>query len=145
MRLEVSRRADLATRALVELRGTEGRTKSAGLADRLGTTPGFLSQVLAPLVARGWVRSEPGPTGGYRLAVHPGDVSLLEVIEAVEGPTDTARCVLEDRPCVGAAGHAEDAGTGPCALHGPWAQAREQLLSTLGATTLASLPASAQR
>jgi len=65
MRLEVSRRADLATRALLELDPAGQRLKSTQLSDAIGTTPGFLSQVLAPLVARGWVRSDPGPTGGY--------------------------------------------------------------------------------
>ena len=139
MRLEISRRADLATRALLELRAVDGRTKSAALAERLGTTPGFLTQVLAPLVAHGWVRSDPGPTGGYRLVAAADDVTVLDVIEAVEGPTDTGRCVLEDRACGGAG-----AG-GLCALHGPWSQARQQLLSTLGATTLASLPSPANR
>src|SRR5688500_15833892 len=113
MRLEVTRKADLATRALLELAALGRRSKSSELAERLGTTPGFLSQVLSPLVAQGWVRSDPGPSGGYRLAVAADEVSVLDVIEAVEGPTDTGRCVLEDRPCGGA---------GLCALHVPWSQ-----------------------
>jgi Rrf2 family protein len=138
MRLEVSRRADLATRALLELRARDGRTKAAVLAERVGTTPGFLTQVMAPLVARGWVRSDPGPTGGYRLA-GAEDVSVLDVIEAVEGPTDTGRCVLEDRACAGGR-HGGAAGPAPCALHGPWSEARQQLLATLAATTLSTLP-----
>ncbi len=101
MRLEVTRKTDLATRALLELGAADSRAKAADLAARLGTTPGFLSQVIAPLVAQGWVRSEPGPTGGYRAMVSLDHLSLRDVIEAVEGPTDTGRCVLEDRPCGG--------------------------------------------
>mgnify|MGYP002084665114 CR=1 FL=1 len=104
--------------------------KSAMLAGRLGTTPGFLSQVLTPLVAHGWVRSDPGPTGGYTASVDLGRVSVLEIIEAVEGPTDSGRCVMEDRAC---------AGSGPCALHRPWSGARAQLLTELSDTTLSSL------
>jgi Rrf2 family iron-sulfur cluster assembly transcriptional regulator len=130
MRLEITRRSDLATRALLDL-GQEGRrTKSAVLAVRLHTTPGFLSQVMAPLVARGWVRSEPGPSGGYTALVDPRRVSVLEIIEAVEGPTESGRCVMEDRPC---------AGDGPCALHGPWTAARMKLLKELSRTRLSSL------
>jgi Rrf2 family iron-sulfur cluster assembly transcriptional regulator len=130
MRLEVSRRADLATRALLVLGEMGRRAKSPELAERVGTTPGFLSQAMAPLIARGWVRSDPGPTGGYSAAVSLDRVSVLEVIEAVEGPSDAGRCVLEDRPCNGA---------GPCALHVAWSRARGQLLGELANTSLASL------
>ncbi len=130
MRLEITRRSDLATRALLALAAAGERTKASVLAEAVGTTPGFLSQAMTPLVARGWVRSEPGPTGGYTVLVDPATVSVLEVIEAVEGATDTGRCVLEDRPC---------AGGGTCALHRPWTSAREHLLDELAATPLASL------
>lgn len=135
MRLEITRRTDLATRALLELEGAGERTKASVLADAVGTTPGFLSQAMSPLVAHGWVRSDPGPSGGYSLTVDLAEVSVLEVIEAVEGPTDTGRCVLEDRPC---------AEHGTCALHQPWVNARTQLLGQLRGTPLAGLQARSQ-
>jgi len=130
MRLEITRRSDLATRALLELSAHGERTKSSVLAESVGTTPGFLSQAMTPLVAKGWVRSEPGPSGGYTALVDPARLSVLEIIEAVEGPTDTGRCVLEDRACAGAE---------PCALHRPWSSARSQLLGELAGTPLSSL------
>jgi Rrf2 family protein len=130
MRLEITRRSDLATRALVELSQLDRRVKSTELADAIGTTPGFLSQAMTPLVARGWVRSEPGPAGGYQLVAELADVSVLDVIEAIEGPSDAGRCVLEDRPCGDA---------GPCALHQPWQRARTQLLEELSNAPLAQL------
>ncbi|HEY5700181.1 MAG TPA: Rrf2 family transcriptional regulator [Acidimicrobiales bacterium] len=133
MRLEITRRSDLATRALLELARTGERTKASVLADRVGTTPGFLSQAMTPLVAQGWVRSDPGPTGGYTVLVDPAALTVLEVIEAVEGPTDTGRCVLEDRPCAGTGA------AGLCALHRPWSGARAQLLVELDRTPLSSL------
>jgi Rrf2 family protein len=128
--LEITRRADLATRALLALHRRGGKTKAADLAGEVGTTPGFLSHAMTPLIGRGWVRSEPGPTGGYRLIAPLDDISVLQVIETIEGTTDTERCVLEDRPCSGA---------GPCALHQPWAKARNRLLGELDRTTLATL------
>ena len=131
MRLEITRRSDLATRALIELGGLERRTKAGELADAIGTTPGFLSQAMTPLAAKGWVQSVPGPTGGYELIAALDDVSVLDVIEAVEGPTDAGRCVLEDRPCGNA---------GPCALHKPWQRARGQLVAELANAPLSSLP-----
>lgn len=115
MRLEITRRSDLATRALIELARLGRRTKSAELAEAIGTTPGFLSQAMTPLSAKGWVRSDPGPSGGYLLLVDLADVSVLDVIEAIEGPSDGGRCVLEDRAC----GEAR-----ACALHQPWQRAR---------------------
>lgn len=104
--------------------------KAAELADEIGASAGFLAQAMTPLVTKGWVRSEPGPAGGYSLTANLATVSVLDVIEAVEGPTDTTRCVLEDRACMGG---------GPCALHAPWARARSQLLGELGGTSLAVL------
>lgn len=85
---------------------------------------------MTPLVREGWVRSEPGRSGGYVAAVPLDQLSVLDVIEAVEGPTDVTRCVLEARTC---------AGGGQCALHDAWAQARGRLLQDLATTTLASI------
>ena len=130
MRLEITRRADLATRALLELAKHGGRMKSSALAELVDTTPGFLSQAMTPMVARGWVSSEPGPSGGYQVSVAPTNVSALEIIEAIEGPTDTDTCVLAGSPC----NQLE-----PCALHAAWSNARSHLLMELRHTTLATL------
>jgi len=136
VRLEITRKADLATRALLELVTVGRRSKATELADRLGTTPGFLSQVVSPLAARGWVRSDPGPSGGYVATVALDEVSVLDVIEAVEGPTDSGRCVLQDRVC---------AGDGPCALHAAWSHARTQLLTELDGMALSALEVTGTR
>ena len=66
----------------------------------------------------------------------PAEVSVLDVIEAIEGPVDTGRCVLEDRACAQA---------GTCALHRPWSRARAHLLDDLGGQSLASLQAAGGR
>lgn len=130
MRLEVTRRTDLATRAMIALASTGERRKASELADDLDASPGFLSQAMTPMVNRGWVHSEPGRSGGY-LAVTPlEELSVLDVVEAVEGPTDVTRCVLEDRAC---------AGGGRCALHDAWAQARGHLLRDLADTPLSAI------
>ena len=131
MRLEVTRRTDLATRALLALAAAGERRKASELADLLDTSPGFLSQAMTPLVNQGWVESEPGRTGGYTAKVALEDLSVLDVIEAVEGKTDVTRCVLEDRHC---------ATGGHCALHNSWAQARAHLLRDLAKTPLSSIP-----
>ena len=123
MRLEVTRKSDLAVRVLRAL-GDGGRRMKAGeLAHQVASSAGFISQVAKPLVDAGWLRSDPGPAGGYALAVDLAEVSVLAVIEAVEGPTDTGQCVLVNRPCDEA---------GKCALHDAWVAARSELLGELG-------------
>ena len=117
MKLEITRKTELATRALVMLRDAGVKLKAATVAEGIGTTPGFLSQVMAPLVSHGWVRSEPGPTGGYVLIGEMTQVSVLDLIEAVEGTVDYTHCVLIDRPC---------SESGKCALHIPWSRARAE-------------------
>jgi Rrf2 family iron-sulfur cluster assembly transcriptional regulator len=129
MRLEVTRKSDLAVKSLQVLATSPERLKGPELADKVGSSSGFVSQVLTPLIRAGWVRSDPGPSGGYSLTADLDAVSVLAVIEAIEGPTDSGRCVLADRPC-------DDGGT--CALHVPWLRARSQLLAQLDATTIAS-------
>jgi DNA-binding IscR family transcriptional regulator len=64
------------------------------------------------------------------------DVSVLQVIEMIDGPTDAGRCVVADRPC-----DARDR----CILHDPWADARAELVRALGSTPLSMLAARRQR
>lgn len=104
------------------------RIKGSALAELIGTTPGFVSQVVNPLVKAGWVGSDPGPTGGYSLRVGLDGISVLAVIEAVEGVTVTGLCVLADHPC-------DESGS--CAMHVPWQRARDGLLRELAAVSVA--------
>ena len=129
MRLEITRRADLAVRAMAILADGH-QLKATDLAHGLGATPAFVPQVIGPLVKAGWVRSEPGPTGGYVLVVRPEQLSVLDVVEAVDGPTDTGRCVVADTAC----GRER-----VCALHGAWSRARDELLASLGAMSVAEV------
>lgn len=110
----------------------ERRWKAPELADALDTTPGFATQAIGPLVKAGWVRSWPGPTGGYVATAQGRDATVLDVIESVDGATDHGRCVVADRACDAA---------NPCALHVAWARARTELTTSLGGTTLSSLAA----
>ena len=132
MRLEVTRRADLAVRAVGLLAAVGRRVKGTELAELLGTTVGFVPQIIGPLVQRGWIRSDPGPTGGdllhrrrrsERAGRHRGDRGA---------DRDGACGALEDRPCQG---------VDQCALHAPWAHARSRLLDGLAATPV--IPAAA--
>ena len=100
MRLELTQRTDLAVRALFVLAQRPDRTKAQDLADELASTATYLPQVMGPLVAAGWVDSAPGPQGGYRLIGDLDRITVLQLVEVSEGPTDTGQCVLVDRACL---------------------------------------------
>lgn len=128
MRLELSQRTDLALRALQTLFSRGDRVSGSDLAETLNTTHPYLPQVMSPLLRRRWVSSARGPRGGYRLEVGLESVSVLDLIETMEGPTDTDTCVLSGGTC--------DT-SNPCAMHGAWSQARDALLHQLSSMSLA--------
>jgi len=132
MRLELTGKTDLAIRALNELssRGESNITRGEDLAAALHTTKNYLPQVMSPLIRAAWVSSAPGPNGGYTIATRSSDITLLEVIEAVEGPAEDGQCVLTGSPCPD---------QGPCAMHTPWTRARESLLNELAGTPVAEV------
>lgn len=129
MRLELAKRTDLALRAVQKLCISDERVAGTVLADELGTTHQYLPQIMSPLVRRRWVTSSPGPGGGYHLEIELDSISVLELIEAMEGATETDMCVLRGGTC--------DA-TDPCALHTAWSRARDALLLELSSMTLAA-------
>ena len=92
------------------------------LAEKLGITTHYLPQVLSPLVKAGWVTSTPGPRGGYKLVVSLDDISVLDVIEAIEGRIQDQGCVQRGIPCPD---------FDLCALHAPWQKARDAMLDEL--------------
>ena len=122
MKFTLKKKTGLAVEALHELKARKGVVGSEELAEAIDTTQPFLPQVMAPLVKAGWVVSKRGPSGGYSLVADPETISTLDLIEAVEGSTDTVTCVLRGGPC-GRSPH--------CALHEPWKAARTALLDEL--------------
>lgn len=123
MNINFQRRTDLAISALRVLGEAGGRMSGADLAERLETTATYLPQVMAPLIKAGWVSSDRGPRGGYRLDGDTEGVTLLDVIEATEGQSGHGRCVMRDAPCPG-----DEA----CPVHAVWAEARQVLVEGFG-------------
>lgn len=121
MRLELQARTELTLNALRTLADGD-RWQGAAVADRIGSSATYVAHLIAPLTRARLVTSVPGPTGGYELAVDLDEMSLHDLIQLVEGPTDDGRCVMVDRPC---------AAPQPCALHDAWAGARAALVAEL--------------
>ena len=59
----------------------------------------FLSKVLHSLIQKGIVISSRGKNGGYTLANTPDEISLLEIIEAIQGPLKFFECFLHEKNC----------------------------------------------
>lgn len=125
MRLELSTRTDLALRALQALSVSGVRMNRTELSAQVGTTPDFLARIMSSLVKAGWIASEVGRGGGYTTAVPIDQISMLDVIEAVEGTPEDGRCVMRGGPCQAAS---------TCALHDAWTRARSALMSELEST-----------
>ena len=87
MRLELTRRADYGIRAMIAIaRATpEVPLSTPRIADAMAIPVRFLPQVMADLARAGLVDSTGGRRGGYRLGRPASEISLLEVIEALEG------------------------------------------------------------
>ena len=119
MKLALNRRTDLALLAMRHLSRQEEPLSGAALAEATGTTVTFLPQVMAPLIKGGWVASDRGPGGGYRLTEQARHAHLLDVIEATEGSSEDGRCVMRDGPCPG---------TPSCPIHAVWMEARQVLM-----------------
>lgn len=148
MRLSITRRSDLAIQAIRALADQPDGLSGSELAERIGTTRGFAPQIMAPLLRARWVDSSAGRSGGYQLLPAGRDVSVFEVIEAVEGPAVARRpfdgeparaCVLApDAACASAA----DPDRRPCDVHDAWIAAEQALISALRARrVLADRPA----
>lgn len=131
MRLELTRRGDYAIRASLALADSSGGTVSGhDIAVSTGIPSAFLPQVMGDLVKHGIAGSQPGRHGGYRLAASPDAISLLSVVEAVEGPSRRKVCVLLGGVC---------GRYGTCRVHDAFFAAQESLLDTLAGVSLADL------
>lgn len=72
------------------------------LAEQLGVSPTYLSKILTKLVKAGLVESASGMNGGYRLRGHKESISLLTIIQAIEGSASLFNCSLQpdDHTCL---------------------------------------------
>ena len=86
--MNMTRATSYTVHALVHMARQKGDQPQAShlTAKERGIPEKFLLKLLKPLVSRGILKSVKGPNGGYRLAKAPKDITLLEIIEAVDGP-----------------------------------------------------------
>ncbi len=131
--MELTKRGDYGVRAVLALaRAPGGRLLSVRrIAEEMAIPVRFLPQVMSDLVAAGLVEATTGRAGGYRLARPAEAISLLDVVEAVEGDSRRRTCVLRGGPC-GLDGY--------CDVHDVFFEAQDAMLSALAAARIAELP-----
>ncbi len=79
--------------AEVALHDGEGPISRAEIARRQGISPDYIAQLFRRLEQAGLVQGVKGPAGGYRLKRHPSQITVGEIIRAVEGPIALVHCV----------------------------------------------------
>ncbi len=133
--MKVSTRGDYASRALLSLALHGGKTEPTSvrdIAERTGLPQPYLEQILLALKGAGLVRSKRGVGGGYVLARDPAEITLAQVVSAVDGPI-----------VAGDFGEPHENGAcdheGQCILLAVWAEVGEVMRRELQSFTLADL------
>jgi Rrf2 family protein len=114
-----------------------GTLPGRALAEFHGVSESYLLKHMQALTKAGICESVPGPNGGYRLARKPREISILEIVEAIEGPEPAFRCdEIRQRgptamgPCTY---------TVQCGIHTVMLEAEQAWKQSLRARTLADL------
>jgi Rrf2 family protein len=130
--MQVTRATDYAVRIMVELASLPpgDKVQLNELIESTGVRGSFLSKVVQRLVHAGMVSSHRGTRGGFSLRVSGEEVTLLDVIEAIEGPTQMNLCL----------------GSGPgcerkswCGVHPIWKKAQSAFVQELCSVSIAHL------
>lgn len=126
MDLQLTRRGEYAVRAAVGLaQGNRlgGYRKLREVSEEMGIPSTYAQEILTLLMKAGLVEARAGKRGGYRLVKEPAELSLLEVVEAAEGPLRLERCTFSG----GACSREERV----CAVHAMLEQANSVLVASL--------------
>lgn len=131
--MRLTTKGRFAVTAMVDLtmRQARGPVTLAGISDRQRISLSYLEQLFGKLRRRKLVNSTRGPGGGYTLAKDAKDITIAEIIVAVDEPLDATQCggkenCLEDRRCL---------------THDLWERLNEKIYEYLASVTLADLVA----
>ena len=130
--MEISRRTDYGIRLILDLSGlpAEGRSATQVIAQRQRVPSPFLAKIIAQLSLAGLVTTHRGAGGGVALARPASEISLLHVIEALEGPVRLNRCLIQPQECPN---------DGHCPVHQVLARAQAELVASLAQMTFDKL------
>ncbi len=134
--MQITRQADYAVRAVLHLaKNGDTRTATSTIAVEQRIPPSFLAKIVSQLSIAGLLHTSRGARGGVTLARAPKEITLLEVIEAIDGPIQLNECVGDTGAC------SFDA---DCPLRPVWCDAQEDLVKRLKSTNFADMVSSGQ-
>jgi Rrf2 family transcriptional regulator, iron-sulfur cluster assembly transcription factor len=144
--MKVTTAGRYALRALLDLAlyGQAGPVLRQEITSRSEISGEYIAQLFRPLARAGLVRSVMGPGGGYQLARPAAQITVLEILQAVEGPLAAVHCVLNE-------GSQDSQGSQPCprvetcAAHVLWARLTAVITTYLDSVTLAEVCALARQ
>jgi len=130
--MQLTRGADYGVRVMIQLASADpGARMSLGeLAGAAEAPPAFLSKVLQQLVRTGLIVSHRGKRGGFSLANHGSNPSLLEIVDAMDGLPPLNDCLKTTDPCERATW---------CGAHLVWLEAQSRMREVLAGATLDTL------
>ena len=130
--MQITRQADYAVRAVLYLARQEHteRAATSTIAEEQNIPPSFLAKIISQLSIAGLLHTSRGARGGVTLARDPKEITLLEVVEAIDGPIQLNECVGDEGTC---------SFDGDCPLRSVWCEAQDELVKRLKATNFADL------
>jgi len=121
--MRITRETDYAVRCILYLSEAPGKVAMAGeIAEAMKIPKSFLAKILQKLTKADLVTSFRGVKGGVRLAKKPEEISLLDVIETIEGDVGLNICAVNERAC----GRSKK-----CSVHPVWVELREAVENIL--------------
>lgn len=126
--MQITRQADYAVRAVLYLSelGPDQRAATSQIAEEQQIPPSFLAKIVSQLSVAGLLQTSRGARGGVSLARNPEEISLLEVVEAIDGPIMLNECVTDNGVCVFG---------DTCPMRPVWCDAQSELVQRLKVST----------
>jgi len=133
IKMKITYRGDYAIKTILELARHYGNSPVTiqELGHRADTPIKFLEQILLDLKRAGFVESRRGKVGGYRLAKHPSQIKLGDVIRFIEGPIEPIACVDKDYDGCNQINN--------CTLRGVWRQVAQSTAKIIDSITFEDL------
>ncbi len=125
--MQITRQADYAIRAVRYLakQGSSQRVATSTVAREMKIPPSFLAKIISQLSIAGLLHTSRGARGGVSLAREAKDISVLDVVEAIDGPILLNECVGTKKPC----SFEEE-----CLVHPIWVEVQQTLVKRLRET-----------
>lgn len=130
--MQITRQADYALRAMLYLARNDPaqRASTSQIAEIQQIPPSFLAKIISQLSIAGLIHTSRGARGGVTLARPIEEISLLDVVEAIDGPILLNECTHSAESCP----FGEE-----CPIHPIWCSAQQELVNKLKSTKFAEL------